>query len=184
MRPFFITALPRSGTTFLANFMTHSGVHCWHEALCGAKDMDEYVARMSLRDYLLVGDSDSGLPMIHGLVRQTFPDALWIGIDRPADQVKHSLYACGGWPGNECFDTMVHTHQQVLTQCSLVVPFDTLFLTETLRNIWHTATQGLRFDPRRAQMLADMRVQPNLDRYLPRYRQALAAPMPVGIKVY
>ena len=176
MRPFFITALPRSGTTFLANFFTHAGVFCWHEGLLNCSDMDIYRQRMTLRDYIMVGDSDSGLVHVHKQVREAFPDALWIGIDRPPEQVRDSLLACGGYPGPVGFAEMIANHGTALRGCSQVIPFDTLFLTETLRNLWHDVT-GLRFDARRAEMLADMRVMPNMDRYKPRYERHFGRPL-------
>lgn len=175
MRPFFITALPRSGTTFLANFFTHGGVFCWHEATCGAPDMETFRARMSLRDYYMVGNSDSGLGRFHAQVRDAFPDAHWIGIDREPTQVAASLFNSFGWPGNEGFNEMVEQHREALKGCDLVIPFDHLFLTETLRDLWQNVT-NLTHDERRAAMLVEMRVQPDLVRYSRRYVEALAQP--------
>lgn len=172
MRPFFITALPRSGTTFLANFFTHGGVFCWHEAACGASDMETFRNRMSLRDYYMVGDSDSSLCHFHAKVRDAFPDAYWVGIDREPTQVAASLFSSFGWPGNDPFNEMVEKHRKTLESCDMVVPFDRLFLTETLRDLWQNVT-NLTHDERRAAMLVEMRVQPDLARYSRRYAAAV-----------
>lgn len=172
MTPFFITALPRSGTTFLANFFTHSGVFCWHEAAIGCVEMSEYHRRLTLRDYYRVGDSDSGLPIIQDSVRMVFPGALWISIDRDPGDVAESLKAAGGWRGQDAYDSLVASHRRALAGCDIRVPFDTLFLTETLRNLWHNVT-GMRFDARRAEMLTRIRIEPHMDKYWPLYRAHL-----------
>lgn len=167
MRRFFIAALPRSGTTWLANFFTTAGVFCHHEALLGCEDMEEYARRMSLRDYYAVGDSDSAMCRFMPRVRERFPDALWVGIDRDVTGVAMSLAQFGlPPPSPETCDL----HRKCLESCDFVVKFPDLFLTETLRNLWQNVT-GLRFDARRAEMLCGMRVEPDLRYYLPRYQR-------------
>lgn len=166
--PFFITALPRSGTTFLANFFTQSGVFCHHEALLGCKDMGEYVQKMRLRDYTQVGDSDSGLPWVYKKVRDAVPDGIWVGIRRDPVEVMNSLLRVGGYPGDAVFTDLLDAHEACLQGCDWVVEFPSLFLTETLRDLWQNVTR-LRFDPLRAEMLCRVRVEPDLSKYLPRY---------------
>lgn len=166
--PFYVSALPRSGTTFLANFFTDAGVFCHHEALVGCKDLDDYVARMTLRDYYQVGDSDSGLIHCYKQVRERFPSSIWVGIRRDPEEVMDSLMRVGFWPGEEAFGEMLDMQDACLQGCSLVVDFKDLFLTETLRNLWQTVT-GLRFDARRAEMLARIKVEPEVNRYRGRY---------------
>lgn len=165
MRPFFIAGLPRSGTTWLANFFTTAGVFCHHEALLGCGSMDEYAQKMSLRDYYQVGDSDSGLAWYLTQVRDRFPDGIWVGIDRDVTDVALSHVRLGvSAPSAE----MREDHRKCLSCCDFVVQFRDLFLTETLRYLWQNVT-GLRFDPRRAEMLLRMRVEPNLGVYIPSY---------------
>lgn len=167
--PFFIAGLPRSGTTFLANFFTTAGVFCHHEALLGCENMEKYAERMRLRDYYQVGDSDSGLAWYEDRVRERFPNSLWVGIDRDATDVALSHMRLGMSVPTEL---MMDSHRKCLSRCDIMVKFQDLFLTETLRYLWQNVT-GLRFDSRRAEMLAQMRVQPNLDEYLPRYRREM-----------
>jgi hypothetical protein len=134
---------------------------------------------MALRDYVMVGNSDSGLGHYHRQVREAFPDAFWVGIDRDATQVLNSLCACGQWPGFDAFTDMLERHREVLATCNMVVPFGRLFLTETLRELWQNVTH-LRFDARRAAMLAEMKVQPDLTRYAQRYARAVRTNMKVA----
>lgn len=168
MSPFFFTALPRSGTTFLANFFTHAGVFCWHEGLVGCKDIKEYTERMKLRDYCQVGDSDSGLPWCYKDVRDAMPDGIWVGIRRDPSEVMASLTRINFYPGDEAFGRLLDAHEACLLGCDWVVDFKDLFLTETLRDLWQNVT-GLRFDSKRAEMLAQVRIEPDMTKYVPRY---------------
>lgn len=176
-QPFFITALPRSGTTFLANFLTYDGVLCLHEATCGCETMQDLWEKLHPPGYARVGTSDSALCMYHRGVKRVFPDALWIGVDRDATEVMDSLCRSGQWPGGEAFSRMLDQHQEALLGCQIRVKFKDLFLTETLRNLWQNISDR-PFDERRATMLSQMRVEPDMRRYFPRYRAALKDQMP------
>lgn len=173
MSPFFIAALPRSGTTWLANFFTTAGVFCHHEGMVGCEDMEQYAQRLAMRDYYQVGDSDSLLAPFMPLVRDRFPGGIWVGIDRDVTEVAMSHLKLGlPVPSEE----MLAQHRKCLSCCDFVVPFKDLFLTETLRNLWQNVT-GLRFDSNRAEMLLRMRVEPNLAAYVPRYHRELPRTM-------
>lgn len=158
--PFFITALPRSGTTFCANFFTYAGVFCWHEAMLGCADEDDFVRKLTDRESAQMGDSDSGLVFCLPMLRRRFPRSPVVVIDRNPFHVMASL--------NALVHPLPQATLEAYTRARLVadmtVAFDDLFLTETLRNMWHTLT-GLRFDQRRAEMLLNFQVQPELTKY-------------------
>lgn len=158
--PFFLTSLPRSGSTFLANFFTYAGVHCWHEAILGCQDEDDFVRKMTDRESAQMGDSDSGLVFCVDMLRRRFPSSPLVVIERNPFHVMASLSACGA----TLPPTTLDEYMRVRLTADMRVAFEDLFLTETLRNMWHTLT-GLRFDQRRAEMLLNFQIQPELAKY-------------------
>lgn len=177
-QPFFITALPRSGTTFLSNFLTYDGVLCLHEATCGCETMQDLWQKLHAPGYARVGTADATLPAYHRGIKRMFQDALWIGVEREPAEVMTSLLddRVGLWPGGEAFGRMLEKHQEALLGCQIRVKFKDLFLTETLRNLWQNISDR-PFDERRAAMLSQMRVEPDMRQYLPRYRSVAAKQM-------
>ena len=95
MTNFFITGLPRSRTAWMATFIsTHPHVHCYHEGLKGCHSKEAFMNRMRPvpldeieqgRDDLLVGNSDSGLPLTN--FQDMFPGAPIVVIWRDFDEV-------------------------------------------------------------------------------------------------
>jgi len=61
MRPFLIIGLPRSRTAWLAAFLTHGPVHCFHELLFQVQSFEQYAAALGQTGAEFAGDSDSGL---------------------------------------------------------------------------------------------------------------------------
>lgn len=164
--PFFITGLPRSGTTFLANFFTYAGVFCWHEAMLGCTDEEDFVRKLTDRESAQMGDSDSGLVFCVPMLRRRFPKSPLAVIERNPFEVMASLSAVGA----PLPPTTLDEYMRARLVADLRVAFEDLFLTETLRNMWHTLT-GLRFDQRRAEMLLNFQVQPELTKYQALYAQ-------------
>ena len=144
--------------------------------------MGAYIARMApVGDGRRICDSDSALPEYHKTVRRAFPDALWIGVERESLEVMDSLMddRVGLWPGSEAFARMLEKHQEALLGCQIRVKFGDLFLTETLRFLWQNISQ-MPFDERRAAMLSEMRVEPDMTRYKARYGAAMLTQMQPG----
>ncbi len=90
MNNFFITGLPRSRTAWFARYFTDAGVLCFHEAMKGVCDRDEYWQKMSNPDYRFIGNSDCGLYL--GGYREGSP---LIVIERDIDEVEESLRLIG-----------------------------------------------------------------------------------------
>ena len=75
---FLILGLPRSRTAWLANFLTYDGLFCYHEAINGCLNMDEYAEKVKGK-----GDSNTALALFD--FEHMFPDAKIIVVDSSID---------------------------------------------------------------------------------------------------
>jgi hypothetical protein len=91
---FFITGLPRSRTTWLANLFTYGASFCFHDLLGECRtveDMDRHfedIARGGCVKH--VGNSDSALPWVWRRVREVWPEARWLIIEREPEEALRS----------------------------------------------------------------------------------------------
>ncbi len=172
--PFFITGLPQSRTTWLANLFCTGGVFCHHDLLGMVESVDDYLTRLR-RDALdgRVGDSDSGLLSCYRAVRRSFPASPWVLVTRDFDEAWESLVefvAEGPWDkqlncSNDLragMQTAWEAARQELMQWRnvLTVPYAALEEAATLRQVWEHCVPGVRFDIRRAEMLQTLSVRP------------------------
>jgi hypothetical protein len=175
MTPFFITGLPQSRTTWLANFLSTGSVFCHHDLLGLVGSMAEFKAR--LRDDMAtgrVGDSDSGLLSAWQPVMQAFPDAPWVLVIRDFEEAWQSLceFVAEGpwsqqlsctWELRERMSAEWAAARRGLTKTGkniLEVYFDQLDRTDTLEQVWRHCVPGVKFDRRRAEMLQTLSVRP------------------------
>jgi len=174
VQPFFITGLPQSRTTWLANLFTTGNVFCHHDLLGLVESTAALCAQ--LRDGMKtgrVGDSDSGLLAYYSIVKREFPDAPWVLITRDFDEAWHSLcqFVSEG-PWKEAVSCTWELRQEMLarwerarleiiqwTRC-MEVPYESLERTDTLERIWKHCVPGVKWDARRAQMLQTLSVRP------------------------
>ena len=71
---FLVLGLPRSRTAWLANFLTHDGLFCYHEAINGCSSMKEYKEKVEGK-----GDSNTALALFD--FEKHFPETKIIVID-------------------------------------------------------------------------------------------------------
>lgn len=87
---FFVTGLPRSGTTWMANYLTYGPSFCWHDGWLNCKNIEDMLALMDA-PFQYVGNSDSFLPFSQDQMIQAFPDCQWVVIRRDPSDVEKSL---------------------------------------------------------------------------------------------
>lgn len=83
--PFFVTGLPRSRTSWLANWLTTDTTHCYHDLLADCStvaDMGRFFERTKADR---VGNSDSGLPFVWEAAHTLWPEARWLVVERDID---------------------------------------------------------------------------------------------------
>ena len=106
---FFITGLPRSRTAWLANLFTtgcsgQSGTDqfCHHDLLGKVASLDEFKQKMrhcvtaTAPAGATVGDSDSGLVWIFPKLRELYPAARWLLVQRSSAEVVESVQKVAG----------------------------------------------------------------------------------------
>lgn len=93
--PFFITGLPRSRTSWLANLFTTSDQMCYHDLLDQVDSLAEFLAKLAGGN----GDSDSGLVFLYPKLAEMFPESRWLLVLREPADCLHSLQAAAA--GNQ-----------------------------------------------------------------------------------
>lgn len=172
---FVITGLPRSRTTWLANFMNTDGVLCYHQALSRAKDIEDYVINWytepSYKSSLIVGDSGMEYLMVDFDQWKTQAGTRFVLIDKPKDAVlksyekhKESILANKevgdlAWKAKDSIDFFISLLESKKKRSDvLVVPF--FEVNNHLEEIWNFCTDGtFPFNKYRAKELCNFNVQ-------------------------
>lgn len=170
---FFITGLPMSRTTWLANLFTTGNVFCWHDLLGVVKDMPEFLRTMGTTAPR-TGDADSGLLAVHERVIRSFPEAPWVLIERDFEDAWESLCAfVNAGPWQEKLSCTWELRQAMTASWAsaraalaenarcIRVPFASLENIEMIEQIWNHCVPGYRFDRRRAMHLQSFSVRPH-----------------------
>lgn len=184
-QPFFITGLPQSRTSWLANLFCTGNVFCFHDLLGVVKGLREFVHAMGTTAPR-TGDSDSGLLACYAQVNQAFPEAPWILVERDFDDAWDSL--CQFVNDGPWRDKLACTHEvrermqsdwertrleMVRNPRVMSVPFESLDSVEMIETMWKHCVPGMRFDRRRALLLQTLRVQPMQSKVSARPRMSL-----------
>ena len=139
MRRFFIYAMPRSGSAWLANFLTYSGSFCQHEPLAGGS--------FRFSDYPVSGAVDTGAAFIG----YEPPDGTLIfHLSRNVTDVAKSLRAIGLEP------------YDFANYWTGGFQYERLFDIGYLRELWIEVTR-FPFDRERTLALMRMNVQTDLN---------------------
>lgn len=83
--PFFITGLPRSRTAWLANLFCTDSTVCFHDPREGLNTLLERYPGQR------VGVADSTLPLKYGALREAFPEAPWLYVERDPSECMRSF---------------------------------------------------------------------------------------------
>lgn len=152
MIDFIVLGLPRSGTTWLANWLTTDKSLCLHDPF--AKSLPETWDAGSKR----LGISCTGAYLMPGwLCMQDCPVAI---IERNPEDCDASLAKLGmgtTWPLRTAFKRADGRRWR----------FDDLWNEDTARELWAFLLPGLPFDAARYRLLKDMRVEPRMEACVP-----------------
>lgn len=147
MRKFFIYSTPRSGSAWLANFLTYGGSFCQHEPLANGQ--------MVWHHYPVSGAIDTGAAFVH---YEPPPDVAVFHLWRDLAEVNWSLRRQG-----------LPTYN--MTDYRHGFDYRRMFDINYLEELWIEVTE-LPFDRPRAEMLIEMNVQRNMDALAKRVRRA------------
>lgn len=88
---FFILGLPRTRTSWLANFFTYTDVFCYHEALKFCTKIQDMKDLLDELEEPNVGNSDCSLINYFDEIHKTFPNAKYVLVERRPNEVVESL---------------------------------------------------------------------------------------------
>lgn len=92
---FFVTGLPRSRTAWLANLLSYGESFCFHDLFSTAMSMEAFEGKMRAAEFRFVGHSDPSNALLQDSIAQKFPEAKWLIVERPIDEVHASCRAIG-----------------------------------------------------------------------------------------
>lgn len=173
--PFFITGIPRSRTSWLANLFTTGDSFCHHDATRLGVDLPTIRAAMDSVHTKYAGDSDSGLLFCWADVVKEYPAARWVIVLRNLTEAEASFkkYFDGRLYGGVRLDRYNSTdifkelarRLSVLTadlplENRLIVDFRDLDNPATVKAIWNWATPENAWSDQRFEMLNTLQVNP------------------------
>lgn len=169
---YFIVALPRSRTAWLANLLTWGPSFCFHEGLIGCRNMAELRAKLSLPRTPLAGNADTGSMMAVDKLVEAFPDARYVLLCRNPDGFVEQAARMGADREHalSMLDTFAHACD-VLHGRALVVRSADLDRRETVEAIWNHVGIAEPFPAMRYEQLRDTKVEAILSRVRERAEQ-------------
>lgn len=174
---FFITGMPRSRTTWLANLFTYGDSFCFHDATAGTdNDTVELASKLALAEDCSIkhiGDSDSGLLLNAGKVAEMFPSARWLLVKNTTERVVASWkkffaefdpYLSPGDDIEAIAKTTAEyyekTKRAIPIRCYTEISVDSLDNLDEVERVWNWLVPGSPFNRARAAMLDTFKIDP------------------------
>lgn len=95
MNNFFIISLPRSRSAWLSNLLTFGDSFCFHEGFVGCDSLKALRGKMEATGFKTVGNSDCMNILLIENILEEFPDAKFVFVHRPKEQVIEELRSLG-----------------------------------------------------------------------------------------
>lgn len=171
MKTFFILSLPRSRTAWLSVFLTYENSYCFHEGLVECESVSALPRLFAATGKPVVGNSDCGNILFLDELRETFPDAKFVIVERPLAEVVDELHHMG--LNNFDPETIEYAaHELTLARRTLdALLIDYRDLDENVcRHIWQHCI-GTPFDESRWRMLDGLDIQIILSKKLAAIRR-------------
>lgn len=163
MLDFAIIALPRSGTTWAANWMTTKSNYCLHDPL----------ATYTFDDLAKWGDMGAGFHGVSCTMLWAFPEWVknyvrrWVILERPIDEIQASLAEIGLPPINE------KMYAEFKQMPGLRVDWKNLFEPEAAKEIYNHLLPIGGFDAERHKVLRELHITPRFEAMQPRKEACL-----------
>lgn len=160
MKPFFIVSLPRSGTAWLSNFLTHGSCFCYHELSYGISSMGEFREIFERNGSPVVGTADTAGCLYAQAIHHQFPDARIVVLVRDPREIRDSLAKVGlNRNESEISVLATHLHWAIENLNALVVQYERLFSQTEVRRVWEYLRVPDPFPWRRFEMLREFRIE-------------------------
>ena len=167
---FFITGLPRSRTSWLANFFTYNDSFCFHEATRFCSSMNDLKELMQSHSASNIGNADPALLYIMDDLVKQFPSAKIVLIERELHETVDSFidfYTSYEYKNiqewiEELFEKMekIKKNYQVLT-----VKHNDLNNMDECRKVWNFILPGETFDEKRWNLLDELYINKLVDKH-------------------
>lgn len=173
MRNFFILSLPRSRTAWLANFLTFENSFCFHEGLLECDKVDKLKSLFASTGKQIVGNSDCGNILFLDELIKAFPDAKYVVIKRPLEEVKKEMrgMGLGDWDGWTLDISEKRMNEVMKDVDALIIDYHDLD-EQACKQIWDHCI-GTPFNSTRWRMLDGLDIQIILQKKLEYMRSKL-----------
>lgn len=170
INPFFIVALPRSRTAWLANLFNTESVFCYHDVLAAhtGEGLKTLLGGTLYREYVGVADTSP----VHAIgLKHLFPESRIVVVKRDPLEVLESManaffdiLALPG--GRRWFERFLEAGVEALdfiekTKADLTVKYEDLSKIEVVREVWGTCCPDVAFDENRAKFLENLKITVN-----------------------
>lgn len=170
--PFFLTGLPRSRLSWLANLLTTGRSFCHHAALATCATMSEYEEIMagSPDGAEFVGDADPLIPLVARDFSKAFEGCRLVvvlrNMEEALEEEEKAIKTEGlSFDYNRLENLYCQTSENLSILFSFTpehlrmwVPYPDLDKVETIRSIWRFCLPEMRFPEERYRMLDMLRV--------------------------
>jgi len=167
---FFITGLPRSRTSWLANFFTYNNSFCYHEATRFCTDMSDLRDLMNGHSADNVGNADPAMLYIMNDAVNAFPNAKIVLIERELHETIDSFidfYTSYEYKRiQEWIEGLYEIMERIKQKYDvLTVRHDQLNQMEECRKIWNHILPGEKFDEKRWNLLDELYINKLVDKH-------------------
>lgn len=162
---FFITGYPRSRTAWLATLFTWGNCFCFHDGLANIESLDELDEKFASVPGDIVGNSDPANLLFHSELRERYPEARWIVVERNFNDAREASQSAFGWQ-NANLDWLDLSIRLAVVN-GLRVGFESLCELRVLNQLVHYI--GISMPVQRIQelMRLNIQVKPDLLRNIP-----------------
>lgn len=156
---YIVVALPRSGTAWVANFLTWGDSFCFHEALYGCDSLDRFDHILTSTGAKYAGAAETAAPALLPALYHRFPHAKYIFIMRDIEEIRVSLERIN--VTSDYLNNMVLPFWWGIgsIENALVVQYKKLFTSTTMKVIWKHIGIKESFPFRRLELLRNIHME-------------------------
>ena len=167
---FFITGLPRSRTSWLANFFTYTGSFCFHEGTRFCANIQDLKDLMDSHQASSVGNADPALLYFMDDLKREFPRSKVVLVEREIHETIDSFidfYTSFEYKNiQEWIEWLYEVMEQIKRKYDVMtVAHDHLNNQETCREVWDYILPDEPFDVKRWNLLDELYINKLVDKH-------------------
>jgi hypothetical protein len=167
---FFITGLPRSRTSWLANFFTYNNAFCFHEATRFCSSIRDLKQLMTSHHADNTGDADPALLYIMDDLKREFPHSKVVLVERELHETIDSFidfYTSYEYKSiQEWIEQLYEIMEKIKSRYEVMtVAHDSLNEQETCKEVWEYVLPGEPFDVKRWNLLDELYINKLIDKH-------------------